>query len=457
MKIRKFHTAREALRDHSAFEVLFGEVVDSERNHFSILIGENGTRKSRTLRDIVDIAALREVRGGGVYETKTGSIELWQNKASNSRDGVAKIIAVSGVATDRFPSRITSRTRTRSPDFYRYIGPRTDNNLVSRVQGVNQLALSLLTSAERVKSRYRQLKQVFAMLQVSHGILFEFMISPRENGGSWTLSELRTQASSSKNRWAIDRTSADESLLKRCVRVLKSKEPIELRLDLDDVVRIDASPDDLEALAWLLGSGLLSVRNSYVNENDDNGMLPLSEFSSGQWHLLSSLLFTAIAVEDNSLILVDEPENSLHPAWQQEYLRLMRSVISSSRGVHVIVATHSPLVAASLNSEDAEVIQLKNRRGRITAKEVEAGPFGWTADKILQEVFGLESSRSVEFTQQMDEALALFAKGDRTNPRLKRLVTSLEATLPHLASDDVAREVIETLSAVLDVPAKGRA
>jgi hypothetical protein len=232
---------------------------------------------------------------------------------------------------------------------------------------------------------------------------------------------------------------------------MKASYPIELRLDLDDEVRIDATPEDLEALKFLLDCGLISVRDSYTYSEADSKIFPLAEFSSGQWHIFSSLLFTAVAVEDNTLILIDEPENSLHPEWQQQYLRLMKDVISSSKGVHLIVATHSPLIASSLDPVEAEVIKLKrSQRGRLTAKVLSSGPFGWTSDEILQEVFELDSSRSIEFTKRMDEALGLFAKGDRTNPRLRHTVKLLQKTLPNLPSDDIARQIINTLMIVLD-------
>ncbi|WP_158935612.1 hypothetical protein [Burkholderia sp. S171] len=101
------------------------------------------------------------------------------------------------------------------------------------------------------------------------------------------------------------------------------------------------------------------------------------------------------------------------------------------------------------------MIQIQRRGQRLIAHSVPGGPFGWTTDEILQEMFGLKSSRSVGFTQTMDEALALFAKGDRTNSKLRGLVATLARTRPDLPKDDATRQMIETLALVLQLPGHG--
>ncbi|MFD5202075.1 AAA family ATPase [Streptomyces sp. NPDC058375] len=68
-----------------------------------------------------------------------------------------------------------------------------------------------------------------------------------------------------------------------------------------------------------------------------------SQLSSGEQHelvLTYDLLFNA---HENSLVLIDEPEISLHVAWQKEFLNdIVRiAAINSSR---FIVATHSPQI-----------------------------------------------------------------------------------------------------------------
>lgn len=438
-------------KKEKALNIKFEKPKSSQINFFSILIGENGTRKSRTLRDIVDNAVLMAVRNSHERQAKSSSLMLWED-VNQSETLISKVIAISGVASDRFPSRITDRSRGSLKDYYDYIGPRTDNNLVSRSHGINQIALSLLTWPDRVKTRHKELRNAFSVLRVTNGILFEFeltKITLEPDLGSDI--RKRMEAEISENKYYENISIRD---ILDLVRRSSGDLEIALRLDLDDEVRIECSIDNFPLVKLMLVLGLITIKNSYTYRDTDADLLPLSEFSSGQWQILSSLLFAALSVEDNTLILIDEPENSLHPAWQQQYLRRLNAIISCVKGVHVVVATHSPLVAASLNPSMSEVIQLKVNRGRLISGPIASGPFGWTSDEILRTVFGLESSRSIEFTELMDSALNLFAKGNRKSPKLIRLVDTLGAMLPDLPEDDVARELIITLVDVMNKSAE---
>ncbi len=71
--------------------------------------------------------------------------------------------------------------------------------------------------------------------------------------------------------------------------------------------------------------------------------IPLSELSSGEQHelvLIYELLFT---VEDGALILIDEPELSLHVAWQKRFIPDLQK-IQNLKNLQVIIATHSPQI-----------------------------------------------------------------------------------------------------------------
>ncbi|MDV2905224.1 AAA family ATPase [Phytobacter diazotrophicus] len=83
----------------------------------------------------------------------------------------------------------------------------------------------------------------------------------------------------------------------------------------------------------------------------DNISFPLEHASSGELNILALGLFIKNFLgSDNSLdfpktILIDEPENSLHPKWQREYIGFLQGFIGYKENVDVIIATHSPLIA----------------------------------------------------------------------------------------------------------------
>jgi predicted ATP-binding protein involved in virulence len=79
----------------------------------------------------------------------------------------------------------------------------------------------------------------------------------------------------------------------------------------------------------------------FVFTSQTGAALKPSDLSSGEQHefiLLYELLFK---LEKNALVLIDEPEISLHVAWQEKFLDDLQEVVKLSE-IDVIVATHSP-------------------------------------------------------------------------------------------------------------------
>lgn len=73
----------------------------------------------------------------------------------------------------------------------------------------------------------------------------------------------------------------------------------------------------------------------------DNKRLCLDVLSSGEQHeivLVFDLLFNS---PDGALILIDEPEISLHISWQREFLDDLMDIVQLNN-MEVIIATHSP-------------------------------------------------------------------------------------------------------------------
>jgi predicted ATP-binding protein involved in virulence len=465
MRIRTLRATDPRSENEIKIQFSKGDLIAD--NFFSILIGENGTRKSQSLRDILDLSftSITRLRQTGLaIENKSGTLTYWASKRAGSPYLPSKVIAVSGVATDRFPSRLSGRLRKNEvrysrEDRYHYIGPRSESNLVSRSQSLQEIVRMLIENYSKVSERQTALSAAFDVLPTSKGCLFNFRHNVEVKRGQCDVESLSYALHDGEPSKAKRFELAPEELKQQVVLLMNSDFPLEVKLDLDDEDSTGISPDfSAEVFALALDCGAITVDDSY-SLMPSGAQLPLSEFSSGQWHIFSSLLFVALAVENDALILVDEPENSLHPHWQREYLTLFSKAVSSCEGVHVLVATHSPLVASALPQNRAQVIRLsRTRYGNLVAKELASGPFGWTADDILEEVFALPSTRSQLFAQELDRTLKLFAKGDRQNEELIQRVKKLVAFSSSLPEDDIARGVIETLRTVIlpDAQAKAR-
>jgi hypothetical protein len=79
--------------------------------------------------------------------------------------------------------------------------------------------------------------------------------------------------------------------------------------------------------------------------------VPLLNASSGELSLMTSLIFVLGEISGTNMILIDEPENSLHPRWQREYTSMLCSLIEYHE-VKVIIATHSPLIVTGAQLDE---------------------------------------------------------------------------------------------------------
>lgn len=71
--------------------------------------------------------------------------------------------------------------------------------------------------------------------------------------------------------------------------------------------------------------------------------LSLTDLSSGEQHEVVLLYELIFRTTSNTLVLIDEPEISLHITWQKEFLKDLLAIIELQK-MQVIVATHSPSI-----------------------------------------------------------------------------------------------------------------
>ena len=79
-------------------------------------------------------------------------------------------------------------------------------------------------------------------------------------------------------------------------------------------------------------------------EGFDERTVTLAMLSAGEKQLLLILLTVFLMDEKSAVLLMDEPEVSLHIEWQE---RLIKSLRKLNKNCQLIVTTHSPSIFAS--------------------------------------------------------------------------------------------------------------
>ena len=123
--------------------------------------------------------------------------------------------------------------------------------------------------------------------------------------------------------------------------------------------------------------------NRPVFKNVKGDLVTIDQLSDGEKQLYGRVVALMMLEPRNSMILIDEPEISLHPAWQQEIMKIYAGIGVNNQ---FIVATHSPQIIG--NTPHENLIVLVREEGRIVPVDQEHPPAGIDVNSILTEIMG---------------------------------------------------------------------
>lgn len=83
--------------------------------------------------------------------------------------------------------------------------------------------------------------------------------------------------------------------------------------------------------------------------------IPISKFSSGEKQILIIFYQLLFRAAPGSLVILDEPEISLHVSWQQQLGKTLADV-ARLRNLHLIIATHAPAI---IHDDWDQAVELK--------------------------------------------------------------------------------------------------
>lgn len=98
------------------------------------------------------------------------------------------------------------------------------------------------------------------------------------------------------------------------------------------------------------------------------------------------------------LLLLDEVDIHLHPAWQRKVLPLAQRIFPSAQ---IIASTHSPFVVASV--DDAQIITLGFQGRSSVVTHVASPQIGVSYTAVLRSIFGIDSEFDIDTEQHLNE------------------------------------------------------
>lgn len=354
------------------------EGKDTHTNCFTILLGRNGVGKSRLLAELVSNFSKPIQRNTSIYYP--GQVNQLP----------AKIIAVSTSPFDKFPY---ARKYNSSDSSYSYIGMRSSGGATS-----NQMAL-ILSAAKGLMEKYLEssqhenLAEIFELLSLEPSLVFIFKINLKPkveiktpNGGSITFAydqmvpdffdddseSFKEILESPILQKYLDENKDKRAEIRHALATIwdeiEKKRGMFFKLEFDYSSRYKTgftNPKIISSLLTLLNNNIVRLYDLKIlkkTSNQEHHEMSLRRASSGEQCLLVMALGIAGHIKDNSLILIDEPEISLHPSWQSRFIDLITNIFKGYHECHFIIATHSPQIVSRLSHENCFITTMDDKK-----------------------------------------------------------------------------------------------
>ena len=174
-------------------------------------------------------------------------------------------------------------------------------------------------------------------------------------------------------------------------------------------------------------------RTMPIFENSAGEEFDINDLSSGEKQLFLRTLSIKMLEPDNSIILIDEPELSLHPKWQQRIIEVYKNIGKNNQ---IIVATHSPHILGSVSNENIFILY-RNENGKIEAKTGDElySSYGQPVERVLKDIMGLESVRAPKIEKELEELKKLVDEDKYDTEEFKKKYNNLLEILGNTDED----------------------
>jgi hypothetical protein len=170
------------------------------------------------------------------------------------------------------------------------------------------------------------------------------------------------------------------------------------------------------------------------------------EMSSGEFAMLSTVLSISAAANDkHTLVLLDEPELSLHPNWQMTLVDNLDKALAN-QVCHMLISTHSHMLVSDLPMKRSSVIQLeKDKEGNLVSTPISDCTYGWSAEEVLFKVFKTATDRNRYFGERIGKLLEKMGNNSIRPEEVSDELKELQEISIHLSDIDPMKTVLNTI------------
>ena len=442
---------------------------------YSILIGTNGAGKSSLMKELVDffidlhayvnksesrLASSNKGRLKGVRYHIDGVecevIKLGKNYFAKI-DGYIRlledlrlptIVACHFGAFEKFPTqKINGSTQTKyDVPYYKYVGAHVNGNLISS----SAIAFRLLFALnEQMDNRQRQnICSILDFIGYDHRISLSYslVMKSKKSGDAREVISQRVEKDREYRNFSKQEKNEKIIQLYKFYNQKSSSNKIryDYHIDFDSDNPSKESFDELQYIYKLKQYDLVNSANVIFHKQECN--ITSEDMSSGEFAILSTVLSISAAADNpHTLVLLDEPELSLHPNWQMTLIDNLDRALAN-QVCHMIIATHSHMLVSDLPVKRSFVTQLeKDEKGNLNATAISECTYGWSAEEVLLKVFKTATDRNRYFGERIGRLLEKMGNNSIQPKEVTDELKELQEISKHLSDIDPMKTILNTI------------
>ncbi|MFC9600192.1 AAA family ATPase [Peribacillus butanolivorans] len=429
------------------------DIKNQDNPFVSLLIGPNGTGKSTVLGNVQKIfldafnyadsrktqSMANDIEYEITYQFGTELYKIKHDKDLNTKEYYKgeerasfheiflprKVLTVAFSINDRFTFNQQSEN---SSERYSYLGIKSSDNTARVGETTKNLVLNILRSSQKDDFN-KNLKYITGFINVEaifrikyffkNGALSEYItienITRLQN-------KLRTQPKKDIEHINFidnkDITDFYEKLLagnydNNIFRLKEDSISIDFNLNFEDGNNYNYYYEEFHILWHLFELGIFKDPTVYLKKGC---FYKLEDASSGEAQYITTLINILANIEKDSLIIIDEPETSLHPNWQYKYVQGIREIFSNFSSCHFVMATHSHFLISDLTPDASSITSIRKEKNNELVFELhDEKTFGWNPDDILYNIFYMKTARNSYLEEDLRTLLSYISSGDTCN------------------------------------------
>ncbi len=447
---------------------------------YSVLIGTNGVGKSSLMKEIVDffidlhsyagesepkLSSVNKGRLKGIkYHIDGVECEVIRLKKTffTRIDGrfctlkdlrIPSIVACHFGAFDKFPTQKVNGSAQTKYDvpYYKYVGAHVNGSMISSAAIAFRMLFAL---NEQMDNRQRQnICSILDFIGYDHKISlsYSFVMKSRKDRTTRENIVQRVEKDREYKNLNIQEKNEKVSQLHKFYisKTLNGRSQYNYDIAFEGSSVSKGTLDELHYIYKLKQYDLVSSANVIFHKQGCD--ITSDDMSSGEFAMLSTVLsISAAASEPHTLVLLDEPEMSLHPNWQMTLIDNLDRALAKNV-CHLLIATHSHMLVSDLPIKRSSVTQIeKDKEGNLNSSSIAENTYGWSPEEVLLKVFQMSTDRNRYLVEMVGDFIKKITDNDISIESAKKELDFLKKVAVGLSAVDPIKKIISTITEEFD-------